>query len=110
MAAPVTDSVAAHVAPPVELSRRVQRLVMGVHDHDFIVGSDAIFIMKNSGSGMKVDVELARLTEHRDSLRTAILLHDENTMMLMRTSGVCPEPHSKILHHQLNSRSLMTRF
>jgi len=37
---------------------------MGIHDYDFIVGSDVVFITKDSRSGLEVVVELARLTEY----------------------------------------------
>lgn len=83
------ETMAGHASSSTTLSRKVQRLVMGVHEHDFIVGSDSIYILKSSEGGVRVQSELARLTEYSDSQRAAILLHDENTMMLMRTSQVC---------------------
>jgi len=89
-----TPTVVEGMATPVELSKRVQRLVMGIHDYDFIVGTDAIFITKDSRSGLKVVAKLARLTKHRDSQRNAILLDDDNKMMLMRTSEVPSKPYS----------------
>jgi hypothetical protein len=81
------DDLPANVTS-ISLSRRAQSLVMGVQDHDFVIGSDSISILRKSATTMKLQSELARLTEHRDSQRAAILLHDEKTLILMRTSQV----------------------
>ena len=42
---------APHETNSIDLSKRVQRLVMGVHDHDFIVGSVSIHILKKLQTG-----------------------------------------------------------
>ena len=62
---------------------------MGDHDHDFIVGVDSISILKNSDTGIKLLSAIARLTEHKDSQRAALLFHNKNTMILVQTSQVC---------------------
>lgn len=67
---------------------------MEVHDYDFILGSDAIFITKDAKSGMKVNVELVRLTECTHSQQVVILLHDDNIMMFMQILEVCPKSYS----------------
>lgn len=67
MAALVIDTVDAYVTASIELSTWVQQLVMGIHGHDYIVGSDTIFIMKELESDMKVDAQLSHLIKHKGS-------------------------------------------
>lgn len=54
----------------LELSKRVQSLLMSVHDYDFFIGSDVIYIVKRGESGFKVESKLACLTVHMHSQRT----------------------------------------
>ena len=67
MNAPIINSVAIHTSASIKLSKPMQWLIMGIHNYDFMVGSDVVFIMNDLESGLKIDAELIRLTNRRDS-------------------------------------------